>query len=162
MSTRGHGHPEVGTARLEDVRRLAHLLDTSIPVPGTRWRVGLDALIGLVPGIGDAAGGVLSLYIVLRAARLGVGNATLARMLANVAVEVVAGAVPLLGDVFDAAWKSNRRNLRLLEAHLGDPTAVARRSRLWWVAVVAGSVAVVIGVAAAALWLAAALLRALG
>lgn len=162
MSTPENGGTDLATARLQGVRQLAHLLDTSIRIPGTRWRVGLDAIIGLVPGIGDAAGGALSLYIVLKAARLGAGRATLARMLANVGIEVLVGAVPLLGDLFDAAWKANRRNVRLLESHLSDPGAVARRSRLWWAAIAIASISMVVALGAAALWLTAALLRAIG
>lgn len=102
--------------RLNRVRRLAWLLDRSIPLGGG-FRVGLDPLIGLVPGIGDALGVLFALYIVFEGARLGLPGAVLARMLGNIALEGIVGTVPLLGDVFDAAWHANARNVRLIERH---------------------------------------------
>ena len=99
-------------ARLE---RLAWLLDSSIRIPGTRRTVGIDAIIGLVPVLGDVIGVALSSYILAEAARLGAGRRVLARMAFNIALEGVVGMVPLLGDAFDAAWKANRRNMRLLD-----------------------------------------------
>jgi hypothetical protein len=102
---------------VERLRRLAYLLDDRFSIPGTRYRIGLDGLVGLVPGIGDAVTTVLALYIVLEARRLGVPVAKLARMGLNVGVDAVLGAVPLVGDLFDVAWKANRRNLALLLAH---------------------------------------------
>src|SRR6185503_9317287 len=95
---------------LQRVRGLAWLLDNSIPIPGTRMRIGLDAVIGLIPGLGDAAGAVLSSYILLEAGKLGAPRSTLLRMGANVLVESVVGIVPLVGDLFDAGWKANQRN----------------------------------------------------
>lgn len=94
-------------------------MDSALPVPGTRWRVGLDSLVGLIPGIGDAAGFAVSGYALLEARRLGAPTSLLLRMALNIAVDALVGAVPLLGDVFDAGFKANRRNLRLLERHLG-------------------------------------------
>jgi hypothetical protein len=94
------------------------LLDNAIPIPGTSWKIGLDPIIGLIPGVGDVAGAVLSGYIVLEAVRAEVPSFTLARMLVNVGVDTLLGAVPALGDVFDAAWKSNTMNVALLERHL--------------------------------------------
>ena len=99
--------------------RLANLLDAAIVVPGTGRRIGLDALLGLIPGIGDAVAGALSLYIVAEGVRLGVPPRLVARMLMNVAIDTGLGSVPLAGDVFDALFQSNRRNLALLRAHLG-------------------------------------------
>ena len=101
-------------ARLE---RLSRLLDTAISIPGTKIRFGADAVIGLVPGIGDAVTTGLSAYIVYEAHRLGVPRPLLARMVANVAADGLRGAVPIVGDVFDVMWKANRRNLRLLREH---------------------------------------------
>ena len=106
--------------RLERLRRLAWLLDGAARVPGTRFRFGLNSLIGLVPGGGDAVLAGLSLLIVWEAHRLGVPQSLLARMLANVGVEALGGAVPLVGDLFDMAFKANLRNLALLERHLRD------------------------------------------
>lgn len=112
--------------------RVAWLLDSSIPLPGMKFRIGLDAILGLLPGVGDLLGVVLSSYIVREAARLGAPPTLLTRMAFNVAVEGVVGMVPFLGDVFDAAWKANQRNVALLDAHLADPHRTARSSR-WFV-----------------------------
>lgn len=105
---------------LKRLDRLARLLDTSIGIPGTRWRFGLDPILGLVPGVGDLAGAALSGYIVYEAWRLGVPRAVLARMIANVAAETLLGTVPVAGDLFDAWWKANRRNVDLLCRHFGE------------------------------------------
>lgn len=93
-------------------------MDSAVAVPGTRWRVGLDAVVGLIPGVGDSAGLLLSAWVVLEAWRLGVSRGTLLRMAANVAVDAVVGTVPVLGDLFDAGFKANQRNVRLLEREL--------------------------------------------
>ncbi|MCQ8241490.1 DUF4112 domain-containing protein [Rhizosaccharibacter radicis] len=111
--------------RLKRIRRLAWLLDAALRIPGTRFRFGIGTLIGLPPAAGDAVLALISLYIVWEAHRLGVPKAVIARMLGNVAVEAVAGSVPVLGDVIDATYKANLRNIALLEAHLADPARVA-------------------------------------
>ena len=111
--------------------RIAWLLDSSIPLPGTRFSIGLDAIVGLVPGFGDVVGVLLSSYIVREAARLGAPRSVLLRMAWNVALEGVVGMVPLFGDVFDAAWKANQRNYRLLEDYLDHPRRAVRSSRLF-------------------------------
>lgn len=129
---------------------LAHLLDNSLVIPYTGGaRVGLDAVIGLVPGIGDAVGGVMSCYIVFQAARLGAGPAVITRMLLNVAIETVFGAVPFIGDAFDAAWKANAKNMRLLHQVLDAPGA-ARRGSLIFLVVVG---VVLLALLAGSLWL---------
>jgi len=104
--------------RARNVRALARFLDNSISIPGTDWRFGFDAVVGLVPVVGDLIGGSLSAYILLEAARAEVPILTLARMLANVGIDTLVGSVPALGDVFDAVWKSNMKNVALLERHL--------------------------------------------
>jgi hypothetical protein len=114
---------------LERLRNLARLLDSALRIPGTRIRFGLDALIGLVPGIGDAIGALFSAYIIYQAARLGVPRTTLVRMLANVGLDTIVGEIPLLGDLFDVGWKSNIRNLGLLEQHIRQPAAARAGSR---------------------------------
>jgi hypothetical protein len=140
------------SSRLEALRRLAWLLDSSIPIPGTSLSVGLEALIGLIPGLGDLIGVVLSGYILKEAHALGVSKGVLARMAFNVAVEGVVGAVPVAGDVFDAAWKANQRNVRLLEAWAAQPGREARAGRAFLALLVAGFVALLAFVALAA-WL---------
>ncbi len=115
----------------ERLNRLAWLLDSSIPIPGTGLSIGIDALIGLFPVLGDLIGVALSGYIITEAHRLGASRAVLARMAFNVAVEGVVGMVPVAGDVFDAAWKANQRNVRLLDAWLARPHKAERGSRLF-------------------------------
>jgi Domain of unknown function (DUF4112) len=104
--------------RLARIDALATLLDTAFVIPGTQIRFGLDALIGLIPAIGDAITTAMSLYIVREARALGAPRLLVARMLANVMLDGVVGAVPLVGDAFDVAWRANRRNIALLLAHL--------------------------------------------
>jgi hypothetical protein len=149
--------PGAQPSSLARVRRLAHLLDTSIPLP-FGVRVGWDAVLGLVPGLGDGVGTLLSAYIVVQAARLGAPSPLLLRMLGNVALEALAGVVPLVGDVFDAAWKANVRNVRLLEEHLAAPGPARASSSAWVVAVVL----LLAGVVAVAVVLTVLVLRALG
>jgi hypothetical protein len=105
-------------ARIARIGALATLLDSAILIPGTDIRFGLDALIGLVPGIGDAVTTALGLYIVNEARALGAPRLLIARMVANVALDGVVGAVPLVGDAFDVAFRANRRNMKLLRDHL--------------------------------------------
>lgn len=106
-------------ARLKRLRRLAWLIDGVFKLPGTRFRFGLNSIVGLVPIGGDAVLGALSLYIIYEAAQLGVPGPQLARMLGNVALEVAGGSVPVLGDIFDMALKANLRNLAIIERHVG-------------------------------------------
>jgi uncharacterized protein DUF4112 len=116
-------------ARIERLRSLSRLLDVAVRIPGTDFRFGLDALIGLVPGLGDAVGAAFSGYIILQAARLRAPKSTLTRMIVNVALDTILGAIPLLGDLFDMGWKSNMRNVALLEEHLRQPVAARAGSR---------------------------------
>jgi hypothetical protein len=115
---------EERVARLD---ALATLLDTAFILPGTNVRFGFDALIGLVPGIGDAITTAISLYIVHEARQLGAPTHLILRMLANVAVDGFVGAVPLVGDAFDVLWRANRRNVRLLREWLAREDAHWRR-----------------------------------
>ena len=106
--------PRSRGARIARIDALATLLDTALVIPGTGVRFGLDALIGLFPVVGDTITTALSLFIVHEAYQLGVPGHVVARMLANVALDGVLGAVPLVGDAFDVLWRANRRNVRLL------------------------------------------------
>jgi Domain of unknown function (DUF4112) len=136
---------------------LAWLLDSSIPIPGTRFTIGLEALIGLFPVVGDAIGVFLSSYIVREAAALGVSRSILARMTFNVALEGLIGMIPLAGDVFDAAYKANQRNVRLLNQWLERPRETQRSSRtfMFWLtaALVAFAVLIIAGGFLLARWL---------
>ncbi|HVC90429.1 MAG TPA: DUF4112 domain-containing protein [Acidobacteriaceae bacterium] len=105
----------------ENLDMLAHVLDDWLRIPGTSIRFGLDAIIGLVPGIGDVLGGLASCILLVAAWLRGVPYITLVRMSANVGIEVLIGSIPLLGDAFDVAWKANRRNYKLLTRHVAEP-----------------------------------------
>jgi len=114
----------VDRAAVRRMRFVARVLDDSVRIPGTSFRIGIDPLLGLLPVTGDLVSGALSLYVVLEAARLGVPYGTLVRMLANVAIDVAGGSVPVIGDLFDAAWKANTRNVGLaLDGLTGDGVA---------------------------------------
>ncbi|HEX2140364.1 MAG TPA: DUF4112 domain-containing protein [Woeseiaceae bacterium] len=138
------------------LRRIAWLLDNSIPLPGG-YRIGVDGLIGLVPGIGDAAGALVASYIVVEAGRLGASKALLLRMSFNVLLETLVGAIPFAGDLFDFVYKANMRNLRLLEQHARDPVGQRTSNRTVAAAIIVG-VLVIVG---AVIWGIAALLGAL-
>lgn len=114
---------------IERARALARVLDSAVGIPGTPIRFGVDALLGIIPGAGDILGAGLGGYIVLNAARRGAPPAVLWRMLGNVAVDTLVGTIPLIGDMFDVAYKSNLKNVRLLERYAADPATVTTRSR---------------------------------
>jgi hypothetical protein len=118
-------------ATRERLAFIAWLLDSSIPIPGTPLTIGVDAIVGLVPFLGDLIGVLASSYILAEANRLGVGRAILTRMTFNVALEGVIGIVPVFGDIFDAGWKANIRNVRLLDAWAERPHETRRASRLF-------------------------------
>lgn len=106
-------------------------MDNSIPLPGG-MRIGADAIIGLIPGVGDAVGALISTFLVNEARAMGAPRSVLLRMMGNVLIETVIGAIPFAGDLFDAAFKANMRNLALLERYAANPTA-SRRSSRWFV-----------------------------
>ena len=122
--------PEVHEA-LQRLKALAWLLDSSIPIPGTRFTIGLEALIGLIPVLGDLIGVALSSLILAEANRLGAPKSVLWRMTVNVGIEGLAGMVPFAGDAFDAAFKANQRNVKLLDAWYQDP-GTAERANRWF------------------------------
>jgi hypothetical protein len=113
--------------RLARIKKLAWMLDAAVRLPGTRFRFGLNSLIGLTPAAGDAAMTAVSLYIVYEAYKLGIPKAKIVRMLGNVGIEALAGSVPVLGDAFDATFKANLRNIALIDAHEATHPAGARR-----------------------------------
>lgn len=149
------GQPD---ARLKRLEQLSYYLDNAIPLPGLRYRIGYDALIGLIPGVGDLVGLAISAYIVLEAARFRLPFSTVLRMVANVGIEALVGSVPLVGDLFDATWKANARNMALLRERLdGDRRRAVASDRRFF-----GGVALVLLLALAALGVAVVyLLRAL-
>ena len=143
-------------------RSIARLLDTAFRIPGTNIRFGLDGILGLIPGVGDVAGAALSGYVILTAARAGAPNTLLARMLANVGLDALVGAVPLLGDLFDVAFRANVRNAALLDGWLlrsgqAEPGAVTpvrlAPSRRGAIVLVLGGVLLIALVGGALAWL---------
>ena len=106
---------EINEERLSRLKRLSEKLDDSITIPGTERKIGIDPIIGLIPVGGDLIGGVISLYIMRSGIKMGVPRETIIRMFANVTLEFVIGCIPILGDLFDAMWKSNQRNVKLIE-----------------------------------------------
>lgn len=113
------------------LERLAWLMDQSITVPGTRFKLGLDSLIGLVPGVGDVVGLVISAWIVISAARAGARRPTIVRMIINVIRDSVLGSVPVVGDVFDMVSRANVANIKLLREDLLAQQQSAQQ-RAWW------------------------------
>ena len=142
---------------LAEVEALAWLLDNSIPVPGSGGRrFGIDAVIGLIPGIGDLVSGAVSLFVVWRAARLGLPAVAVARMLATTAVDLAVGAIPIVGDAFDLWFKANTRNLGVMRRHLERPDDSTRDDWLGLLAILGSVLLVVVLVG----WLVASLLAA--
>jgi Domain of unknown function (DUF4112) len=124
--------------------------------------LGLDPILGLIPGIGDAAGAVLAAWILVEAFRLGASRATLARMAGNVALDAGLGAIPVLGDLFDFAWKANLRNVALLERHLAGPAQARRADRSFVLLVISGVLALALGLVAVGILLTRWILHAVG
>ena len=136
----------------------AHLLDDVFRIPGTRIRLGLDGVIGLVPGIGDALAGIASSVFILAAWLRGVPYVTIARMMFNLGLAVLIGTVPLFGDIFDILWKTNRRNYALLTRQLREPHRHTWKDYAFLAALAVGLVALlaapVVLLLLAAMWLA--------
>jgi hypothetical protein len=128
---RGGGNERDERARrsLEHLRTITQLFDQAFAIPGTKWRFGLDALFGLVPGLGDIAGALVAVYAMRVARSLNVPPVVQLHMLSNIALDAVIGMVPILGDIFDFAFKAQTRNLTLLDAYVTTPHKAARRSR---------------------------------
>lgn len=113
------------------LNRLARLLDSAFRIPGTQIRFGLDGLIGMIPGIGDAAGGIISSHILTQAAQMGVPKSILLKMAYNIGLDVVLGIIPVFGDVADFMWKANKRNVELLNDYLEQPEKTVTHSRFF-------------------------------
>lgn len=117
--------------RLKRMRQLTRLLDNAIVIPGTKQRVGLDPLLGLVPGGGDTLSAALSGYIIIEAAMMGLPRSALTRMVINILIDTVVGSVPLFGDIFDVFSKANVRNMQIVESHIKAPQPSAKADRLF-------------------------------
>ena len=128
----GHGDDERearGRRELERLRALARLFDQAFKVPGTSWRFGIDALFGLVPGLGDIVGALVAVYALHVARRLRAPGAVQLHMLSNIAIDALVGTVPVIGDLFDFVYKAQTRNMALLDTWVESPDHTARRSR---------------------------------
>ena len=130
-------------ASLRRLRRISHLLDNAIPIPGTKYRIGLDPILGLIPGGGDLIGSIFAGYVVFKSAQMGVPQETLVKMAANIVFDTVAGTVPVAGDLFDVAWKANVKNIELLDAHLGSPEQGKKADWLFVAALLLGLILIV-------------------
>jgi len=139
------------------LEQLSRAMDGLFRIPGTGWRIGLDALVGLIPGVGDFATTAVSLYILAAGVRYRVPKVTLLRMASNIAVDYLLGAVPIVGDIFDAAWKSNQMNVELLKQRASVSPEEARHGRLsdwlFLAVIVLGLLLLLVGSLAVSLWL---------
>ena len=145
----------------ENLDILSHILDDFIKVPGTPIRFGLDGIMGVVPGIGDVLGGIASCIIIIAAWMRGVPYVTVARMVANVVIEVVVGSIPVLGDAFDIAWRANRRNYALLTGSLYEPRKHTIQSWIFLIALAIGLIMLMLVPMLLMAWLANSLMHAL-
>jgi hypothetical protein len=125
--------PERTASTLKRLRRISHVLDNAIPIPGTKFRFGIDPILGLIPGGGDTLAAFFAAYIVWESAMLGLPKEILMKMFYNILFDTFAGSVPIAGDLFDVAWKANARNVALLEEHLQLPESSQKADKLFLV-----------------------------
>ena len=147
-----HHQPQVAPASLKRLQQMSHVLDKAIAIPGSNIRVGLDPILGLLPGGGDVVTGLLSVYIVFEAAKMGLPAPTLGRMGFNILLDVLSGMVPVLGDLFDVGWKANSQNVALIEKHVATPAPSRAADKAFAILMIAALVALVVGVAALSVW----------
>jgi Domain of unknown function (DUF4112) len=140
--------------RLRRMRQLSQLLDGAIVIPGTKQRIGLDPILGLIPGGGDTVSAALSGYIIIEAARMGLPRAALMRMVSNLLIDTVVGSVPVLGDIFDVFSKANLRNMQIVESHAQAPTPSAKADKLFIGLLIVGLLgfALAVGFITVAIW----------
>ncbi|VEP18285.1 conserved hypothetical protein [Hyella patelloides LEGE 07179] len=131
--------------KFHNLRRLSQLLDNAIPIPGTPYRIGIDPILGLLPGGGDTLAGALSAYIVVEAARMGLPRQVIGQMVANLLLDSVIGVVPVLGDLFDVGWKANVRNMALLKQHLPQTQYHPESDRLFVMGLILTLAVIVMG-----------------
>lgn len=146
-------HSSSSNQSLQRVRRLGRILDDAIAIPGIGYRIGLDPLIGLIPGGGDLMTGLMSVYIVAEAARFGVPAATLGRMGFNILMELILGTMPMVGDLFDVVWKANAQNVALLEQHIRHPVPSRRADKVFAMILITGLTALVLSVASLSIFI---------
>jgi hypothetical protein len=139
--------------KISRLQKLSRLLDDAVRIPGSNFRIGLDPLLGLIPGSGDLIGGLLSTYIVIEAARMGVPKSTLGRMGTNILWELGLGVIPLLGDLFDVTWKANVRNVELLQKHVQAPSRERAVNRWLVVGLIVLMLFLMVATTALSVWL---------
>jgi hypothetical protein len=144
---------ESNTSELTRIRTIARAFDSALPIPGTGIRFGLDPVLGLVPGLGDLLSSIASIYIVMVGIRLGAPRSAVLRMLGNIAIDTLVGSIPILGDLFDVGWKSNNRNVALIEQHVAQPEKTRAASRMMVAGVLLALIALAIVCAVGAVWL---------
>jgi hypothetical protein len=144
---------ESGRRDLERLRMITRVFDQAFAIPGTKWRFGLDALFGLVPGLGDIAGALVAVYAMRVARNLNAPPVVQLHMLSNIALDALVGMVPVAGDLFDFAFKAQTRNLALLEACAATPLKAARRSRRGLLFIAAATIAVFATLTALGVWM---------
>jgi hypothetical protein len=149
----GGGGEERARRDLERLRAITRVFDQAFAIPGTKWRFGVDALFGLVPGLGDIAGGLVAVYALRVARNLGAPPAVQMHLLSNIALDALVGMVPIAGDLFDFAFKAQTRNLALLDAYAAAPHLAARRSRRGLVITAVATVVVFATLTALGLWM---------
>ncbi|OKH45740.1 hypothetical protein NIES2101_25830 [Calothrix sp. HK-06] len=130
-----HSDTNAKLAKLQSLRKLSDLWDRSLGVPGTRFKVGLESLVGLLPVGGDFIGILLSVYILFQAIQFKLPKTTLAKMIFIIVIDGAVGSIPILGDIFDTTWKANTKNVNLLEAHLREPIQ-SREKDEWFINIV--------------------------
>ena len=139
--------PLAYASRLKRMRQLSRLLDSAMVIPGTKQRIGLDPILGLIPGGGDTISAGLSGYIIIEAALMGLPREALIRMVMNILIDTVVGSMPVLGDIFDVFSKANLRNMQIVESHARSPEPSAKADRLFIGLLIAGLImfAIVVG-----------------
>lgn len=152
-----HSDTNAKLAKLQNLRKLSDLWDRSLGIPGTRFKVGLESLVGLLPVGGDFIGILMSVYILFQAIQFKLPKKTLAKMIFNIVIDGAVGSIPILGDIFDTTWKANTKNVNLLEAHLREPIQ-SRKKDEWFInIIIIALVLILIGIIALfafAIWLA--------
>jgi Domain of unknown function (DUF4112) len=141
--------------RLKRLRQLSQLLDSAIVIPGTKRRIGIDPILGLIPGGGDTVSAALSGYIIIEAARMGLPRDALMRMVGNLFLDTAVGSVPLLGDIFDVVSKANLRNMQIVEGHLKTaPPTTVKTDKLFIALLIIGlcSFALAVGTTTVMIW----------
>ncbi|MGB3295302.1 MAG: DUF4112 domain-containing protein [Phormidesmis sp.] len=140
------------SASLKRLRQISHVLDNAIGLPGTDFRIGLDPILGILPGGGDVITGLMSVYIVFEGARMGLPATTLGRMGFNILLDTLTGTIPIIGDFFDVTWKANSLNVALLEKHMANPEPSRATDRLFAVVLVVALLGLILAAASLSVW----------